>query len=177
MQVRRIVTGHDEQGKAVFLADGPAPRAKNFQDMPGYGIAQLWATQPGSDAGRDLTLAGGSLVPGPGGTSLLFVSLPPDTVMAAPIDPQRAVAEMIENLPGLIDLFEVDDPAMHRSPAIDYGILLEGELWLELDDGEQRLLRPGDVVIQQGTRHAWRNRSQAVAKAVFFMVGAVPPAR
>lgn len=177
MQVRRIVTGHDEQGKSVFLADEPAPRAKSFQDMPGYGIAQLWATQPGGATGNDPTLLGGSLIPGPGGTSLLFVSLPPDSVMAAPIDPQRAVAEMIENLPGLIDIFEAQDPAMHRSPTLDYGLLLEGELWLELDDGEQRLLRPGDVVIQQGTRHAWRNRSQAVAKAVFFMVGAAAPAR
>lgn len=105
MQVRRIVTGHDEQGKSVFLADEPAPRAKSFQDMPGYGIAQLWATQPGGATGNDPTLLGGSLIPGPGGTSLLFVSLPPDSVMAAPIDPQRAVAEMIENLPGLIDIF------------------------------------------------------------------------
>lgn len=177
MKVRRIVTGHDERGKSVFLSDGPAPRAKNFQDMPGYGIAQLWATQPDSYTGSDPTLAGGSLVPGPGGTSMLFVSLPPDTVMAAPTDPQRAVEELIEHLPGLIDLFEVDDPGMHRSPAIDYGLLLEGELWLELDDGEQRLLLPGDVVIQQGTRHAWRNRSQSVAKAVFFMVGVGATAR
>ncbi|GFM57140.1 cupin [Pseudomonas cichorii] len=175
MQVRRVVTGQDEKGRSVFLADGPAPRAINFQDMPGYGIAQLWATQPGSATDTDLTLLGGSLIPGAGGTSLLFVSFPPDTVMAAPIDPQRAVTEMVENLPGLIDIFETQDPAMHRSPTLDYGLLLEGELWLELDDGEQRQLLPGDVVIQQGTRHAWRNRSQATAKAVFFMIGAASP--
>lgn len=177
MQVRRIVTGHDEQGNSVFLADAPVPRAKSFPDMPGYGIAQAWATQPGSATDSDLTQAAGSLIPGPGGTSLLFVSLPPDTVMAAPIDPQRAVAEMVESLPGLIDIFETQDPAMHRSPTLDYGVLLEGELWIELDNGEQRLLRAGDVVIQHGTRHAWRNRSSTVAKAVFFMVGVVPPAR
>lgn len=58
-----------------------------------------------------------------------MVSLPPDAVMAAPINPERALAEMRESMPGLIDVFESDDPAMHRSPTLDYGILLEGELW------------------------------------------------
>lgn len=172
MHVRRIVTGHDEQGNAVFVADAPAPRSKSFEDLPGYGISQVWATQPGLPTTEDLTQASGSLIPGPGGTSLLMVSLPPDTVMAAPLDPQRLVAQMIEAMPGLLETFEAADPAMHRSPTLDYGVLLEGELWLELDNGEQRLLRAGDVVIQQGTRHAWRNRSTQVAKAVFFMVGA-----
>ena len=171
MHVRRIVTGHDKQGHSVFVSDTAAPRATNFEDLPGYGIAQLWATEPGQPETHDLTQASGSLIPGPGGTSLLMVSLPPDTVMAAPIDPQRLVAQMIESLPGLLETFEAQDPAMHRSPTLDYGVLLEGELWLELDNGEQRLLKPGDVVIQHGTRHAWRNRSGQVAKALFFMVG------
>lgn len=115
--------------------------------------------------------ASGSLVPGPGGHSLLLVSFPPDAVMAAPINPQRALAEMSEALPGLLGCFEPEHPGMHRTPTLDYGILLEGELWLELDEGEERLLRAGDVIIQQGTRHAWRNRSQQIAKAAFFMVG------
>ncbi len=172
MHVRRIVTGHDEQGHAVFVSDAPAPRATRFEDMPGYGIAQVWATQPDLPSTQDLTGPGSALIPGPGGTSLLMVSLPPDTVMAAPLDPQRAVAQMLETMPDLLQTFEAADPAMHRSPTLDYGVLLEGELWLELDNGEQRLLRPGDVVIQQGTRHAWRNRSTQVAKALFFMVGA-----
>lgn len=171
MQVRRIVTGHDEHGHSVFLSDGDAPRAKNFQDMPGYGIAHLWATPVGDGDDSDPTVSNGSLIPGPGGTSLLMVSLPPDAIMASPAEPERALAEMLEFLPGLIDVFEKDDPAMHRSPTLDYGVLLEGELWLELDNGEQRLLRAGDVIIQQGTRHAWRNRSSRLAKALFFMVG------
>jgi quercetin dioxygenase-like cupin family protein len=50
-------------------------------------------------------------------------------------------------------------------------VILEGELWLELDDGEERLMRSGDVVIQNGTRHAWRNKSDKVAKAAVFMQG------
>jgi hypothetical protein len=103
-----------------------------------------------------------------------MVSLPPDTVMAAPIQPERALAEMLEFLPGLIESFEKEDPAMHCTPTLDYGVLLEGELWLELDDGEQRLLQVGDVIIQQSTRHAWRNRSSRPAKALFFMLGLNP---
>ena len=100
-----------------------------------------------------------------------MVSFPPDAVMAAPLNPERALGELIDALPGLFQCFEPDQPGMHRTPTVDYGILLEGELWLELDDGQEKLLRSGDVVIQNATRHAWRNRSQQVAKVVFFMVG------
>ncbi|MCY1374040.1 hypothetical protein D9M69_613520 [compost metagenome] len=92
--------------------------------------------------------------------------------MASPLDPQRAFAQMASALPGLFECFEAECSGMHRTPTIDYGVLLEGELWLELDNGEQKLVRPGDVVIQHGTRHAWRNKSQHPAKAVFFMTGA-----
>ncbi|MFZ5957798.1 cupin domain-containing protein [Pseudomonas knackmussii] len=165
------MTGHDESGRSVFLADGPAPRQKDFQDLPGHGVAQVWC----SGAGDDPTLLKGSLVPGPGSTSLLLVSFPPDAVMAAPKDPQRAHSEMAEALPGLFECFEVENPGMHRTPTIDYGVLLEGELWLELDDGQEKLVRAGDVIIQNATRHAWRNRSQQVAKAVFFMQGISKP--
>lgn len=175
MQIRRIVTGHDGEGRSVFVADGAAPRASDFADIPGHGVAQLWATSSMprlTAAPQDPTRLQGSLIPGIGGTSLLAVSFPPDSVMAAPLDPQRAFEQMAEALPGLFECFEAEHPGMHRTPTIDYGVLLEGELWLELDDGEQRLVRPGDVVIQNGTRHAWRNKSEQPAKAMFFMVGA-----
>lgn len=172
MEVRRVVTGHSEEGRSVFISDEIAPRAKSFQDIPGYGMAQIWATDPENEGGADLSSMSGSLIPGPGGTSLLMISLPPDSIMAAPTNPQRALAEMMESLPGLIDHFEQESPGMHCTPTLDYGVVLEGEVWLELDDGEQRLLKAGDVVIQQATRHAWRNRSPKPVKAVFFMIGA-----
>ena len=175
MQVRRILTGHDANGRSVFVADGAAPRASDFVDIPGHGVAQLWAT-PGqpqlSEVPEDPTQLHGSLIPGVGGTSLLAVRFPPDSVMAAPLDPQRAFEQMAAALPGLFECFEAEHPGMHKTPTIDYGVLLEGELWLELDNGEQRLVRAGDVVIQNGTRHAWRNKSEQLAKALFFMIGA-----
>ena len=175
MQIRRIVTGHDSRGQSVFVADGAAPRATDFVDLPGHGVAQLWATPSPprlSEMPQDLTQMQGSLIPGVGGTSLLAVSFPPDSVMAAPLDPQRAFEQMAAALPGLFECFEAAHPGMHKTPTIDYGVLLEGELWLELDNGEQRLVRAGDVVIQNGTRHAWRNKSEQPAKALFFMLGA-----
>jgi hypothetical protein len=176
MQIRRVVTGHDALGNAVFVSDGMAPRAKDFTDIPGHGIAQVWCTEGSPmlpvSAVKDLTLLQGSLIPSAGNTSLLAVSFPPDSVMASPLDPKRAFEEMTAALPGLIERFEVEHPGMHRTPTVDYAVLLEGELYLELDNGEQRLLRAGDVVIQNGTRHAWRNKSQRLAKAIFFMLGA-----
>lgn len=169
MQIRRVVTGHDEQGKSVFVSDASAARAKDFSDIPGYGFSQVWSRDSASDA--DQSTLGGSLLPGVGGSSLLMISLPPDSVMAAPLNPQRALGEMVEALPGLIECFEPEAPGMHRTPTLDYVVILEGELWLELDNGEQRLVRSGDVVIQQGTRHAWRNKSERPARAAVFMQG------
>ena len=59
---------------------------------------------------------------------------------------------------------------MHRTETIDYGIVLEGELWLMLDDGSETRLGPGDVVVQRGTDHAWENRSEQVVRVVFVLV-------
>jgi len=174
MKVRRVVTGHDESGRSIFVSDGPAPRHHDFQDMPGHGVSQVWCTDENAGSTGDPTLLKKSLIPGPGSTSLLIVNFPPDGVMMSPIEPERAFSEMSNVLPGLFECFEPDQPGMHRTPTVDYGILLEGELVLELDDGEQKLLRAGDVIIQNATRHAWRNLTQKVAKAAFFMIGHAP---
>jgi quercetin dioxygenase-like cupin family protein len=77
-------------------------------------------------------------------------------------------------LPGLIESFEPDHPGMHTTATIDYGIILEGEMWLELDNGQSRLVKAGDIVIQNGTRHAWRNKSERIARALFVMIGVSP---
>jgi hypothetical protein len=176
MEIRRIVTGHDVQGKAVFMSESAAPRAAAFQHIPGHAFAQVWATAPGArlpaPAG-DPTLDGGSLVPAPGGTSLLVVTFPPDAVMMSPdFDGAAAGAELAAALPGLIDCFEPDSPGMHRTDSIDYGLVLSGEIWLELDDGAQKQLRQGDVAVQNGTRHAWRNKSDQPATLAFILIGA-----
>lgn len=176
MKIRRIVTGHDAQGSAVFVSDGDAPRAQSFKHIPGHAFAQVWATGPGAAlpaAAGDPTSGGGSLVPPAGGSSLLVVTFPPDAVMADPaMDHAAAGAEMAAALPGLIDCFEPDHPGMHATASIDYGIVLSGELWLELDHGAVKQVRAGDIVVQNGTRHAWRNRSAEPATVAFVLLGA-----
>ncbi|WP_454736148.1 cupin domain-containing protein [Cupriavidus necator] len=179
MQIRRFVTGRDAAGNSIFIAEGPAPRAKAFDTIPGHAFAQPWATPPLpplpalADGPADPTLGNASLVPAPGGTSFLIVTFPPDSVMAASsFDPAAAAAELGPALPGLAEAFEPDAPGMHTTATIDYGIVLDGEIWLELDNGEQRQLHATDVVIQHGTRHAWRNKTGKPATVAFVLIGA-----
>lgn len=176
MKIRRIVTGHDAHGSAVFVSDGDAPRAQLFKHIPGHAFAQVWSTAPGAAlpaAAGDPTTAGGSVVPLAGGSSLLVVTFPPDSVMMDPaMDHAAAGAELAAALPGLIECFEMDHPGMHTTASIDYGIVLSGELWLELDHGAVKQVGPGDIVVQQGTRHAWRNRGSEPATVAFVLLGA-----
>ena len=138
-------------------------------------MAQVWATDslPYLSAKTDdPTAAHPSLIPPVGGTSIALFDFPPDEVMQNPIASEKAFGELAAALPGLFECFEADAPGMHATPTVDYGIILEGELWLELDNGEERLVKAGDVVVQNGTRHAWRNKSKRIARALFVMIGA-----
>ncbi|WP_244306376.1 cupin domain-containing protein [Paraburkholderia lacunae] len=113
------------------------------------------------------------MIPPAGGTSLLIVTFPPDHVMMSPqFDPAAAGAECMARMPDLAQTFELQSPGMHTTDTVDYAIVLAGEIWLEVDDGQQTRLCPTDVVVQNGTRHAWRNRSDAPSTVAFFMVGA-----
>ena len=176
MKIRRIVTGHDAQGNAVFVSDADAPRAVAFKNIPGHAFAQVWATSATATVphqGTDPTVTGGPVVPEAGGTSLLVVTFPPDAVMASPtLDHAAAGAELAGALPGLIERFEQDNPGMHTTDSIDYGIVLDGEVWLELDNGAEKLVRTGDIVVQNGTRHAWRNKTDKPATVAFILIGA-----
>ena len=82
------------------------------------------------------------------------------------------VAEAEAALPGLLGRMEPASPGMHRSDTVDFIYVLSGEIWLELDAGQERLLREGDTAIQNGTRHAWRNRSGKPCQLLIVMAGA-----
>ena len=69
-------------------------------------------------------------------------------------------------------MFEVDSPGMHTTPTVDYDIVLDGEVWLELSDGREVKLNTGDVVVQHGARHAWRNKSDRPATIAAILIGA-----
>src|SRR5690606_20154429 len=107
---------------------------------------------------------------GPDGTRLVAVTWAPSGAAShGGGDPAEAEAL----LPGLLGVFEPDS-AFHTTDSIDYGICVDGELWLVLDDGHESRIVPGTVVVQRGTRHAWENRSDRPATMVFAQVGGDP---
>ncbi len=110
--------------------------------------------------------------PQPGGTRFLLVRWSPESDAPEVVgDPTALRAEADRDLPGLMDAFEADSP-MHTSESIDYGVVLEGEMWLELYDGATVQLSQGACVVQRGTRHAWSNRGTRPALMLFVLVGA-----
>ncbi|HKP40897.1 cupin domain-containing protein [Mycobacterium sp.] len=172
--MRRVVTGHDSRGRSVVVDDGVPPRTHEFISFPGCVTSVAWATEPGepvSKSGEDPTGKTQSLVPGPGGTRLMVLTFPPDAVMGTPaFDGPGFVAEQFEHGPGLAERFEPD--GMHTTPTVDYVIVVDGEIWLELDDGHLTHLRAGDAVVQNATRHGWRNRSDKPATLAVILTGA-----
>jgi quercetin dioxygenase-like cupin family protein len=85
-----------------------------------------------------------------------------------------ALHELEEKLPGMMRFADPADPGMHTTPTIDFEVVLAGEVWLELDDDVEIHLRVGDTVVQNGTRHAWRNHGDRPAVLAVFMAGARP---
>jgi len=174
---RRVVTAVRE-GKSVFLSDGPVPNAHHYASIPGMMTSVIYATAevphlPQDDA--ETAPPGLYVLPAPGETRLMIVTFPPDSSFDCPeFDPAAADAEQREFIPGLAERFESDSPGMHQSETVDYDIVLGGEIWLELDDGATTHLRTGDVVIQCGTRHAWRNKGNRTATMCFVLIGGVP---
>jgi hypothetical protein len=175
MNLRRVVVA-DVDGASAVLSDDRAPRSHDFANTPGFGQALVWTTPPNPKRGfegLDPTLEAPSLVPPANGTSLIVLTFPPDRVYADPgFDPVAAAAEALEHSPGIAEALEPDHPGMHTTPTVDYDIVLDGEIWLELANGHEVKLVAGDIVIQHGTRHAWRNKSDRPATVAAILVGA-----
>jgi mannose-6-phosphate isomerase-like protein (cupin superfamily) len=170
---RRVVT-ENVNGKSVVQSDGPMP-AYEFRTVPGYEHTLIWVNPVTPDLSKEQRFDRypDSVVPGPGGTSLHFVTFPPGSVFADPsFDGRAAQEEALMRLRGLADHFEKEDPGMHKTNTVDYAVVYDGEIWLELDDSETLHLKPGDVVVQNGTRHAWRNKGTKPVTMLFFLNGA-----
>lgn len=172
-KIRNVVTGHDDQGRAVFVRDREI-EASTTTLMPGLGFHMLWSTNGIStfpDDGAEKPSP--SYFPPPGGTRFLVFTIPAQRTPPPPgTDMTAARAEADALLPGLLERMEPDNPGMHRSDTIDFIYVLEGEIVLELDDGREVTLRAGDTAVQNGTRHAWRNRSGKDCRLLVCMQGA-----
>lgn len=175
VQIRRVVTGNNADGAAVIAVDAPPPRTDVFKSIPGLVSRMIWATTNTSAVpyeGSDPTLRVTNVVPAPGETRMLVLTFPPDSVFASPgFDGAAAAAENLIVSPGLAERFEPD--GKHITPTIDYGIVLDGEIWLELENGVETRLGPFDVFVQNGTRHAWRNKSDRSATFAVVLIGAI----
>jgi len=177
--MRRVITG-SAGGKAAFLADGEPANQHVYEGWPGHATSVIWSTAAAAalPVSREQEPQPGAVVaPAPGETRLMIVRFPPDSIFADPrFDGPGYEAEAAFHLKGLIDAFEPQGNGMHRTASIDYDVVLEGEIWLELDDGAETCLRAGDVVIQGGVRHAWRNKGERDAVMLFVLIGVEPEA-
>lgn len=174
MSIRRLVTG-TVNGRSVILNDGGVPRHHHYDSIPGFSTALVWATPQGPIGGvstKDPITADSSYVPGPGETRLIVATFPPDPIfLANDFDPSAAYAEQQRFLTGLVDAFDPERPGMHATHTIDYGVVLDGTITLELDDGVVEVLERNSIVVQQGNIHAWRNPSNEPATLLFVLVG------
>lgn len=177
--VRRIVTGHDDQGRAVILFDdADAPNSFDSEAIPGFGATVAWFTPAGvvdHVTDEDPAPVGAKIdFPTVGETVVRIADFPPDADY--PTDAGDAVFDEIgaqeereaggEHSAGKHFWF-------HRTESIDYAVVLDGEITLLVDDGEVTM-RAGDVAVQRATAHAWSNRTDRTARVMFVLVGTDP---
>jgi len=174
MAARLLATGHDKNGKATILAD-TLIEPISIGLAPGFETHELWSTRGERTVPHVGALPGvPSYFPATEGTVFRLVVIPPsaDGLLATDLDMDAARAEAQAKLPGLIEHLEPGANGMHTTDSIDYGIVLEGEAYLELDDGVEVKLEAGACLVQNGTRHAWRNRSGKPCVMAFVLLGA-----
>jgi mannose-6-phosphate isomerase-like protein (cupin superfamily) len=179
--IHRVVTGHDAGGKAIVTSEGLLPTVIELAAIPGTVFHEVWstgATSASVDNGADPSTGPLVLPPPKHGTRLRFVDIPPDTaeyLAHGAARMQDAFSEIGDAAASTVKA-NSPHPLMHRTESVDYGIVIEGELTLVLDDSEVQL-KPGSVVIQRGTNHAWANRSQVPCRMLFVLIdGAYDPA-
>jgi hypothetical protein len=170
-KVRRIVTGVNAAGRSCIISDTPMPTAEVASGEPVR--AGLWITDaaPASNAGAHDPVPDGVITRIPpahrGGTVFRIIDFPPDTAHAlAPAELERRGAKTTPDR-------SAKHAGFHATDTVDYAICLEGEVWAVLDEGET-LMRPGDVMIQRGTHHAWSNRSGRMCRMAFILIDAKP---
>jgi mannose-6-phosphate isomerase-like protein (cupin superfamily) len=156
---RRVITGTVE-GKTAITSD-EVMEPITVALAPGMEFFPVW----GADEPQRLPHDGKppkvtSWFPGPSGFRFTYLVLPhKGAETPTDVDVEAAMREAQEKLPGLFEHFDDPDaPGMHQSNTIDWIVVLSGKLSLELDNGQEVELNPGDCVVQNGTRHAWHNR-------------------
>ena len=172
-RIRRVVTGHDKQGKSVFLIDGLAPNVKEMASMPGLALTDLWETDgaPANNAGNaDAAARPVRLEPPQNGSILRIVEFPPDSAWRNNADSMAAFDSIGA---GHAKDAANADPMMHTTATVDYIIVLKGEIVAIMEQGET-LLKTGDVLIQRGTNHSWSVRGNEPCIVAAILINAKP---
>ena len=174
-QIRRVVTGHNAAGRSIFVADAPTPHV--FQRTKGSAIVhELWetASTPADNRGNTDAIARGHRLPPPkGGSVFRVIEYPPDSERLAAIAHEEKLPDDGSGRAAATDRNSPRHPGFHKTATIDYAIVLSGEIFAMMDDGEV-LLQAGDVLIQRGTNHAWSNRTDETAVVAFVLIDAEP---
>jgi mannose-6-phosphate isomerase-like protein (cupin superfamily) len=170
---RRVVTGHDAKGRAVVLMDGESPYGFFLEKAGGLQLTELWETRssPADNSGaKDAADHERRIEPVEGGTVFRIIEYPPDSGRLKTLAPDSFFAEMGAHAASPA---QRRHPGMHKTNTLDYCVVLSGEIYAMLDEGEV-LLRAGDCLVQRGTRHAWSNRTEEPCVVAFVLVAAKP---
>jgi hypothetical protein len=158
--VRRVITGHAKDGRSIIESDAVAHAVYHPQGNPNVALTDIWITDraPAENDGEDPTKLPLKLLPPARGTVFRVLELPPDHL--------RDYSKTQDYFAGMDAGSGIRDPeagrslhpGMHKTSTVDYIVILSGEVWALVDEGEV-LLRAGDCLVQRGTNHAWSNRS------------------
>lgn len=171
---RRIVTGHDQQGRSVIAGDSIVD-ARTSPGLPGVELNYLWgsnASQRYPDAGVEPEWV--QHFPPVGGFRFVTYTIPAaDFIAPDDAGTPESQAHALATFPGLLDTYdEPDDPGMHTSDTTDVALVLRGEVVLGLTDGSRTTLRAGDSIVQNGTAHSWTNLTSEPVEMLFVLIGA-----
>ena len=167
--MRRIVTGHDANGRAAVIIDD-APPTVVLEKAGGLRLTELWATSdaPADFSATDRARRERRIEPDARGSVFRVIEYPPDAERLKTLKPEEHFASMGVQA---ADVAKRRHPGMHRTKTIDYAIVLSGEIYAVLDEGEVQL-KAGDVLVQQGTNHAWSNRTSKPCRIAFVLIDA-----
>ena len=171
---RRVVTGHNAAGRSIFIMDGDAPAV--FDRGPGRTcVTEFWETRttPADTTGNaEVTDHPNRLPPPRNGSVFRVVEYPPDKLRVTTLrNPDEAHDARREGY--VRDLGNARHPGFHKTATVDYAIVLSGEIYALMDEGEV-LLKAGDVLVQRGTNHAWSNRTDQPVQIAFVLIDATP---
>ena len=175
-EIKRVITGHDADGKAIVLENSAVQNVHHLKSAPGTVFYEVWNTtsQPSISPNTDDVTTGSLVLPPPvGGTRFRFVDIPPDHEYIHKLSPEELKATFDEIGDSKAGTSSKDSrhPLMHRTETIDYGIVMSGTITLLLDDQEVEVGENG-VIIQRGTNHAWSNRTDKVCRVAFILIDA-----